>query len=549
MRTLCGIAPLLLSVLAGCDVEVGTQKMSFRYEPATDELLLFIEYEDIHLWSSKDETDEVDEKSISQLASGDAFIFGSDLIEISLSNIRATRQRALDELAGKAEGEPRAPTIIKEEIAFSELLLQSLNIGKTRFFRNDEGHVCGYQTVRLSNAARCARRMAPLLKRGAEPGKGEPMVRLDSRSFLFQMPMEEVGYSSFRRQVQTQGIQTAYRNETLTMEVENHRKVSQLEMRKSTGESVVAPDGTVTKRQRGSITQFIKSKYRFGTDLNGPAERKAHLYPSLEDDDAGTGHSYAFLVGVSKYDKKSLRPLSYTLNDVFGLRDAFLDSGVPPENVVVMHDDYKQLESRNHIPERDKILQQLDLLLAELTPQDDLIVALSGHGVQFRGETKSYFCPVDASLEDQSTLIGFRSIYDRLDKCKARRKLLLVDACRNDPQSDLSKSGSDVKLNSVTRPQLEAIPGGTVALFSCAAGQKSYEAPGLKHGVFFYHVIKAMNGAADNGDGNLSLDELITYAKRDTQTFVRRRLNAKQTPHFRGEFTGTWTLTRVPKSR
>lgn len=387
------------------------------------------------------------------------------------------------------------------------------------------------------------------MKLSAEEERSIPAaVQLDSRSLQFEMPLESGGHRTFRRQFQTQGIQSDYRNKTLKMSVENHQKVTQLEFRSRLEKMTLDEDGVITKRQRGALDRLIASRFRFARNLDGPTERKKHLYPELEDD-RPTGHKYVFLVGVSKYDKKSLRPLSYTLNDVFGLRDAMLDAGIPRQNNVVMHDDYKQLESRNQIPERGKVLEQLDLLLAEVSPQDDLIVGLSGHGVQFQGEAKSYFCPADANLEDRGSLIAFRALYDRLDECKARRKLLLVDACRNDPQSDLSKTATDLKLNSITRPQLEAIPGGMVALFSCAPGQKSYEAPGLKHGVFFYHVIKAMNGAADNGDGNLSLDELITFAKRDTQTFVRRQLNAKQTPHFRGEFTGNCTLSRVPKSQ
>jgi uncharacterized caspase-like protein len=40
------------------------------------------------------------------------------------------------------------------------------------------------------------------------------------------------------------------------------------------------------------------------------------------------------------------------------------------------------------------------------------------------------------------------------------------------------------------------VPEGIVALFSCSAGQQSYEHPDLDHGVFFYHVLEGWKGAA-----------------------------------------------------
>ena len=52
-------------------------------------------------------------------------------------------------------------------------------------------------------------------------------------------------------------------------------------------------------------------------------------------------------------------------------------------------------------------------------------------------------------------------------------------------------------MESVTRPQTESVPEGIIALFSCKAGQKSYELPELGHGVFFYHLLDGWKGKAD----------------------------------------------------
>ncbi len=83
-----------------------------------------------------------------------------------------------------------------------------------------------------------------------------------------------------------------------------------------------------------------------------------------------------------------------------------------------------------------------------------------------------------------------------------------------------------------------------MALFSCSAGQESYEFPDLKHGIFCHHVLEGWKGAADGGDGQLDLDELVSYTRKQTQTFARLKLASVQTPQLRGEFDGTWVLRK-----
>src|SRR5947209_1505302 len=119
--------------------------------------------------------------------------------------------------------------------------------------------------------------------------------------------------------------------------------------------------------------------------------------------------------------------------------------------------------------------------------------------------------------------------------------LLLVDACRNDPQADNSRSRAEVKLESVTRPQRKLPPGGVAALFSCSAGEKAYESEELKHGVFFHHIIKGLQGDADlDKDGKVDLDELIRFTKKRVPDAVKEEYGpeVRQVPELRGSTRG-----------
>ena len=150
-----------------------------------------------------------------------------------------------------------------------------------------------------------------------------------------------------------------------------------------------------------------------------------------------------------------------------------------------------------------------------------MLVAFAGHGVQFRGSNEVYFCPADARPDDKATLIPLNEVYQALAECEAQFKLLLSDACRNDPVVAVTRRAT-VNLESVTRPQLLKPPGGVAVLFSCSEGELAFENDTLKHGVFFHFVIRGLRGEADfNHDQEIALEELTFFTKRRVLDFVR----------------------------
>lgn len=266
--------------------------------------------------------------------------------------------------------------------------------------------------------------------------------------------------------------------------------------------------------------------------------------------------NYAVIIGIGGYDEKQLKPLGeYPRNDAIEFRDLLVQSGFKTENIILMVDDLAALPKTNpagrYLPEAAKIRQELQLLFPTLERNDKLIIALAGHGVQFKGDQEPFFCPLDAKLDDKTTLISLNWLYEQLkydaDKgtgCKPQQKLLLVDACRNDPESIIRRTrATRPELASVTLPQLAPLPEGVVALFSCEEGQESLQHEPLKHGVFFYHVLEGWKGSADaDMDQSVTLDEMIAYTKSGTQRYARTNLAAPQRPRQRGYVDGTWVL-------
>src|SRR5262249_42464543 len=232
------------------------------------------------------------------------------------------------------------------------------------------------------------------------------------------------------------------------------------------------------------------------------------------------GQQLALLVGVRKYDPNELRDLPYAEADVEALARTLCNAGYQPDNVVLM----TQSAAANNLrfaPESAKIRRELKLLLGNRAKEDTVLIAFAGHGVQFSKE-ESYFCPADARLADRATLISLSEAYQELEHCPAHVKVLLADACRNDPVIDHSRSRATVHLESSTRPAVPEPPAGLVAFFSCSEGERAFEHDQLKHGVFFHYVIEGLEGAAAREDETeVTIGELESYVQRGVDMFVR----------------------------
>ncbi|MCA9044985.1 MAG: caspase family protein, partial [Planctomycetaceae bacterium] len=194
---------------------------------------------------------------------------------------------------------------------------------------------------------------------------------------------------------------------------------------------------------------------------------------------------------------------------------------------------------------------------------DYVLISLHGHGVQFATGPQNttprfYFCPADADLTGIQTaadikeshhLIALDELYAELAQCPAATKILVVDACRNDPtQPGLFRSG----VSSATLPQVPAPPGGLIALFSCKQNERAVEDANLQQGVFSHFLVEGLLGKADqpflgnDPDGVVTVHELAAYVAHQTKQFVKDTYGGlQQTPEIKGAYDINLPLVSV----
>lgn len=263
----------------------------------------------------------------------------------------------------------------------------------------------------------------------------------------------------------------------------------------------------------------------------------------LAQDKKGT--KYAFLVAVSKYDEQNgLRPLPFAVRDVESFREALLLSGYEAKNIWLLHDRLREEHNPGYrfVPKKAEILKELGMLMRVMEEEDSLVVVLNGHGVHFKGDKTSHFCPLDADLGTKANMIpmdGNGGLYPLLEKCKARSKLLIAGMCRNDPKefpAD-SQAAELIDLEVPDKP-----PQGIAAFYSCEPGQRTYFEP-TQGSYFFKHLSAAWRGDY-SGEDEVTLDAVFTNVRAKTKkdVFDMSKGTKDQFPEVRRKYDGSWVV-------
>lgn len=237
---------------------------------------------------------------------------------------------------------------------------------------------------------------------------------------------------------------------------------------------------------------------------------------------------YALLVAVGDYPRQSgLAGLKYPESDITALGEVLSAGGY---KVYTLSD--KQVRDRQ--PTRENLLTELTEVARLCQPGDTLLVVLSGHGVQFRDQTATYFCPADARLGERSTLVSVDAVLGTMGQSLASHKVFLADTCRNEPFDRGTKGGGlppeAAAVKAKAGPSVKEPPTGVVAVFGCSPGQVAFEsADKLQRGVFLHHVIEGLSGKAASG-GEVTLSALEAYLAREVPAFALKHHGERQVP-------------------
>lgn len=265
-----------------------------------------------------------------------------------------------------------------------------------------------------------------------------------------------------------------------------------------------------------------------------------------------SGGKWALLIGIDHYERAA--PLRFAGADVRGfagvLRQVY---GFPAGHVSELVDGP---DSRDDVTS-DGIIGALEAMAGKVEEKDTFLFYFAGHGI-VRG-VESYLLAIDGDLSSrrqlQLTSVPVTFLREALRKIPARRKIIILDACRNDPVPGLD--GRANLLEQVMRDSFQDIIGGppvataafpaaAMLLFACDVGQRAWEWEEKGHSVFNYYLIEALRGAAAGPDGKIEFSGVASYVQGKLEAWSRRNRERPQRAIFEAKGLAHLVLTTWP---
>jgi hypothetical protein len=225
-----------------------------------------------------------------------------------------------------------------------------------------------------------------------------------------------------------------------------------------------------------------------------------------------TERKYALIIGNSDYQDRQLSPLRASGVDVYAMSKILRDQKICGFN------DVQQILNQSVTVVRREIAKFFE----DRGENDLLLLYFSGHGLTDKwGHLYLAVKDTEKGLPD-GTAIESSFIARRMDDCKSRRMILILDCCHSDAFNRGIK-GSETLITA-----FEGEGRGRVILASSSALQYSLEGeqinPNIETSIFTHFLIDGLQtGEADKDqDGFITIDELYNYVYKKVAEATNR---------------------------
>jgi len=229
--------------------------------------------------------------------------------------------------------------------------------------------------------------------------------------------------------------------------------------------------------------------------------------------DAGQQQRLALVIGNNAYPRM---PLANAVNDARGVAAALRDAEFQVQTVE--NADARSMEAA------------VQKFIGAIQPGDVGLFYYSGHGMQIGGA--NYLAPTDfqATTETDAKFRAFAvdRVMDMMTERGARLKIMILDACRDNPFGSTRSGAKGLASMSTGR--------GSFIAFATDPGKTADDNPGGGNGLFTKHLIDALR------EPGLKLAEVFDRAREG----VERESTGRQVPWSVSSVLGEFTFRTMP---
>lgn len=184
--------------------------------------------------------------------------------------------------------------------------------------------------------------------------------------------------------------------------------------------------------------------------------------------------------------------------------------------------------------DRRSMSRTITTWLSKTTPEHTAVIYFAGHGIEIKGS--NYLLPVDMPLLKlgEETLarteaISLDDLLADVTNAKARRGIVILDACRNNPMAHGTRSvGASRGIARVDNPF------GTFVMYAAGARQTALDQSGGagSNGLFTQVLLKHLDNP------KLELRRLAIKVRDEVATLAKANFNHQQIPSYYDQMTG-----------
>ncbi len=241
---------------------------------------------------------------------------------------------------------------------------------------------------------------------------------------------------------------------------------------------------------------------------------------------------HMLVVGINKYQNSAYN-LNYAQPDAKSFTDKLVEQGRIFKSI-------NKIELYDENATKAKIVEGFKSIAAKAQPQDVFVFFYAGHGSldeehkDKEGESPFYFVPTDVTklYGDAQQLmakgISDDELKDYLTKIRSTKQIVLMDACH----SGAALKGMKVRAVAGDEKAIVQLArsSGVVVIASSGSKQFATEFDILKHGVFTYALLEALEGKGDNGDNKITVNELKFYMEERVPELTKKYGGEAQYP-------------------
>jgi len=241
-----------------------------------------------------------------------------------------------------------------------------------------------------------------------------------------------------------------------------------------------------------------------------------------------TSSLHILAVGINKYQNAA-----YTLNYAQPDAQAFTEKLVSKSKNIFKA--VTRIEIYDQDATKENIEKGFRSIVAKAKPEDVFMFYYAGHGtLDEEHDNEYYLVPTDITklYGDPAQLsargISATELRGYLTQVKSQKQIILMDACH---------SGGALKSLNVRAAATDekaivqlARSSGVVMIASSGTKQFATEFEELKHGVFTYALLEALDGKADNGDKKITVNELKFFMEERVPELTKQHGGQAQYP-------------------